>query len=189
MRSELCGTKIKYSAVTVINPNFTATNSAHFHLSAGSPAEIPSERISPTNPKCQQNNVSPQQTRPRGNVFPAGEQCRNISFRSVPGVSHSLSVSGCPALTAGAGNDARNKEPRPRPLGCSLLAALPDTEPPGDEVYATDRFFASGSAGGRGGQSHVPQSDPRRGSPRPGGAGGKPPVPSDGNSQRGFHSC
>lgn len=52
--------------MTVINPNFTAINSALFHLSAAFPTEIPLERISPTNPKRQQNNVSPRKARPRG---------------------------------------------------------------------------------------------------------------------------
>lgn len=47
------------------------------------------------------------------------------------------------------------------PPGCSL----PEPDPPGDEVCGTDGILASASAGGRGGQSHVPRSDPQS-SPR-----------------------
>lgn len=59
------------------------------------------------------------------------------------------------------------------PVHCSLLPALLDPEPLEAEVYLTDWLFVPRLPGGLGGQTHLPWSDPLRGSPRFSGACGK----------------
>lgn len=148
--------------MTVINPNFTATNSAHLHLSAAFPAEIASEQIPPTYPSVSRTTFPYKKLNPGGIYFffPRQGTVQEYFLSLCPGrfsFTERLRVPWQP----GAGNDARNKEPGPKPCDCSL----PEPDPAGDEVCGTDGILASGSAGGRGGQSHVPRSDPQS-SPR-----------------------